>query len=286
MNPTTLAEHAAACRLLERFAPVAERRGSPVWLLVRSAEDDPLETCEVTHPEGLLGQVAGPRWDAAAVIGTGRIRNLDPAHEPPAALVPGLAGGLAMACLVTRTGSVGWRMRLPDGTFFEPVPESGFMLDVLRRTLQLPTPPPEVSIAPLELAAWVGALMERAGVTSSPLGWPEALACHPSFSGEDAFGPARAAPDLDRAVTRLLASATTEAWEPMRRLVAAGVPSGLTPSPELAEWMDEGIFSRWVLGGVPELDVLLAAARPCLQPAAVARFCHVARALDDRTSVR
>lgn len=286
MNPTTLAGQAAACRLLERFAPVAEDRGSPVWLLVRSAEEDPPHTWEIDRPEGLLGRVAGPEWDAAAVVGTGRIRVLDPAHEPPAALVPGLAGGLAMACLVTRTGSVGWRMRLPDGTFFERVPESGFMLDVLHRSLQLPTPPPEVSVAPLELAAWVGALVERGRAASNPLSWPEALACHPYFSGEDPFRPAGSAPDPDRLESRLLASATTEAWEPMRRLVAAGLPSGLTPPPELAEWMDEGMFSRWVLREVPGLDDLLAAARPCLQAAAVARFRHVAGALDDRTCVR
>jgi hypothetical protein len=45
-------------------------------------------------------------------------------------------------------------------------------------------------------------------------------------------------------------------------------PLGLTP--EAAAWMDDGMFSRWVLGGYPPLDDLRAIANETL-PITVAR---------------
>lgn len=280
MDPTSLDEHSAACRLLDLYGDVAAHRGSPVWLLVRKVEADPLETAEVDGSEGLLGRVVGPEWNAAAVVGTGRIRQLDEAHEPPAVLVPGLAGGLAMTCLVTRQGRVGWRMRLPDGTFYDRIPESGFMLDILRRSLQLPTPPPETTSWPLDLAAWVGTLIESATQAGRRLSWREALSLHPlgSEDGEAA--------GCDQTEARIVASASSEDWEAMRRLVAAGLPSDIAPPAQVAEWMDEGMFSRWLLRDIPSRDRLLDAVRPLLQPDAYRRLRHLSRSLDDRTYVR
>ncbi|HET6964874.1 MAG TPA: hypothetical protein VFH58_08880 [Acidimicrobiales bacterium] len=280
MDPTSLDEHSAACRLLDLYGDVAAHRGCPVWLLVRTVNSDQLETREVARSEGLLGQVVGPEWDAAAVVGTGRIRQLDEAHEPPAVLVPGLAGGLAMTCLVTRQGRVGWRMRLPDGTFYDRVPEAGFMLDILHRSLQLPTPPPETTSWPLDLSAWVATLIDSATEARRRLSWREALSLHPLGSEDQDGDPP------DHIEARIVASATVEDWQAMRRLVAAGLPSDIAPPAEVAEWMDEGMFSRWLLRDIPSPDRLLAAVRPHLQPEAYRRLRHMSRSLDERTHVR
>lgn len=276
--PDPDAHHSTAVVLLQRFGERAATRGAPVWLEWRGFGEE-VEAREVTNPHGLFGRTADPEWDGAAVVGTGRLRSLDLAHEPPAVLQPGFAGGLTMACAVHRHGGIGWSMRLPDGTSFDRVPEEGFMLDVLRRAVGLTTSPPPVSIAPLEIAAWFAAIAEASVAEDRKLDWYESLRLHPAL-GETA---AEAAPEplaLVRDRDRI------EDWDLMRRLVAAGLASTVTPDPETAAWMDAGMFSRWVLDGLPPLTELLGMVRPHLAPAALRQVHHLARALDDRERAR
>lgn len=270
-------EQSTAISLLDRFGETAATRQQPVWLQWRSGPGNP-QTREITGPDGLLGRTVPPDWDGAAVVGTGRFRLLDEAHEPPAVLKPGFAGGLAMACVVCRDGAVGWRMRLPDGTFYDRIPEEGFMLDVLRRSLGLATPPPSASVAPLELAAWFAAIVEASSEEGRRLDWCEALLLHPANM---AASPA----DVGGAEALVRERAANEEWEMMRRLVASGLGAAAAPPPALAHWMDAGMFSRWVLDGLPPLGALLSMVRPHLQPDARRHLRHLARALDDRAAV-
>ena len=276
MDQDRLDETVAARELLERYGDRAERRGSPVFLKVRAAADGRLPTREVVEPGGLLGRTVGQPWSATAIVGTGRVRSLDDAHEPPAVLVPGLAGGLRLACLVSRRGITGWRMRLPDGSFYDVVPEEGFMIDVLRRSLELPTAPPPATTARLDLTAWAGAL--SAG-PAGRLRWEEALACHPALFGETVT-------DTEAAEALVRAVPSIADWESLRLFVASGFDSDYTPSAEVAAWMDAGMFSRWVLRELPPVDAVLPTVRDRLHPAAYRRFSHLARTLDDRTCVR
>lgn len=260
MTATDVDPAATAGALLERFGDVSARRGEPVWLEWRG-QGDP-EVREVASSEGLLGRVVDADWDGAAVVGTGRLRLLDEGHEPPAALQTGFAGGLRLSCALSRRGRLGWRMRLPDGTFYDRVPEEGFMLDILLRSLSLPTPPPPVSVGPLDLAAWVAAISDQAWQTGRRLGWDEAVDLQP----QTAISPA--------------------GWEDVRRTVAAGLQVATAPPPPLAAWMDAGMFARWVLGRLPPLPALLDLARPHLLPAAYRKVAHLARVLDERICAR
>jgi hypothetical protein len=274
-----LDESAAARHLLDRYGDRVERRGSPLFLEARAAPDGRLLTHEIRAREGFLGRMAGPAWSAAALVATGRLRSLDAAHEPPAVLVPGLSGGLRIACLVSRRGVTGWRMRLPDGSFYEEVPEEGFMLDMLRRSLGLPTPPPPTSPAPLDLTAWIASIRTSALIAGEPLGWEQAVALHTALGD-------RPVADVDQAESLIRAPTPPEDWESLRLFVASGFDSDGTPSPELAGWMDAGMFARWMLRELPPVEEMLADVQASLRPGAYRRLCHLARALAYPACVR
>lgn len=131
----------AAQELLERFGAQAVGRGGPLAILLRPDGHAGIECREVEASIGLLGYRVAEEWSAVGLVATGRFRRLDPAAEMPAPMVPGLFGGLKMACVVTRGDEIGWYLELPDGTPWKGAPEQGFMLDVLRRSLGLPTGP-------------------------------------------------------------------------------------------------------------------------------------------------
>lgn len=263
-------EDAAAEELLHRYGACAARRGAPVWLKVENGGFG-LCAAEVDRTEGLLGQTVEPWWPAVAVVGTGRFRLLDPAHEPPAGVFGGLAGGLTMAGVVTRHGQIGWRLQLPDGSFFDPVPEEGFMLDVLRRSLELPTPPPPESTGRLQMAAWIAAILDTEP-SRRRLRWEDALGLHPCMDGD----PVRTVVEAEAILEELCVH---DGWDSIRRAVAAGMESEQTPPPDLAEWMDAGMFARWVLCGLPDLESLMPEVRVRLQVPAYRRLLHFVKAV-------
>ncbi len=281
MTRTRIDEEAIAGVLLNSHAAQAAERGSPVWLEWRRGPDGGPQAREVTDGAGLLGRLVPADWDGAALVGTGRVRILEEAHEPPAALVPALAGGLVLCCVVSRRGRTGWRMRLPDGSFYEQTPEEGLMLDILRRSLGLDTPPPPASPAAVEVASWLGAVALSGEQARRRLSWEEALALHPAASGLEPVGAT--AMEMEAAIA---AATPIMQWDRLRRLVAEGFELAGAPPPALAGWMDAGMFCRSVLDRVPPLGDLLALVRPYLEPVGHRRLTHLARSLDDRTHVR
>lgn len=272
-------EDAAAVELLRRYGGRVAGRGRPYFLKLRwRSGDDRLEVAVVSRAEGLLGVTVGLDWEAAAVVATGRFHCLDDSNEPPAHLRQGMGGGLTMACVVSRRDTVGWRLLLPDGSRFDPPPEEGFMLDVLRRSLQLPTPAPAVSTGPLLLTVWAAAICATGEGLGDRLDWDCALRLHPALID----GPPLPTPEAEHAVRRAVDQAR---WESMRLLVAAGTSSPDLPRPALARWMDDGMFSRWVLRSLPPAAQIVGAAQPHLDPGAWRRLHHLAREVDDRTGV-
>jgi hypothetical protein len=279
VNEVIFDEDAAAEDLLERYGTRVACRGAPAFLRLKWKPDGTVEASEHRDGGGFLGVTLASTWAAAAVVATGRAHMTDPSSEPPAALIPGLAGGLTLACVVSRRDRVGWRMRLPDGSLFQPVPEAGFMLDMLRRALQMATPAPPASTAVLLLAGWVGAICATGrGGALSRLDWGEALRLHPALADGDPLDPARA-----EAAIRTPRS--DGEWETMRLLVAAGLGGPGLPDPEVARWMDEGMFARWALSSLPAVSELVDETRPFLEPPAFRRLAHLARRVDDRTPV-
>lgn len=240
-----------AAELLERYRQPPAGRGGPTWVQWRLGASGVVESRPAGGADGLMGCTVATGWAGAAVIATGRLRMMEPSGEPPADLACGLGGGIRLACALSRRGDIGWCMVLPDGSVHRRPPEEGRVLDVLRRSLGLPTPPPPVSTGPLDALLWVGAIEAAATARGRALGWPEAVRLHPSATSPPHWG-----------------------WETLRTLVASGVEAGFAPLPQEAAWMDEGMFARSVLERLPAPAELMAAVRPHLRPPAHRAMGH------------
>lgn len=256
--------------LLTAAGEAAARAGHPVWVLV-SGKDE--EEAELTFcPDGFdpLGWSAPPDCAALAVVATGRVHPMEESVEMPAGLASARGGGARMACVVSRAGAVGWHMVLPDGSSFDQVPERGLLLDVMGRALGLDTPPPPAPVAVLADYTWLAALLD-APVPRRRLTWSEVLDRHPALGGLD--------PALTVRAKELYIDwvAGDGSWETVRRAVAGGRGDECFPPAELAAWMDEGMFSRWVLDQLVPMDDLVAQARPRLLPSAARKLAHRVR---------
>ncbi len=263
-------ESVLAGRLLAGAGDAAAAAGRPVWVLVGGCDAGTagLTVC----PDGFdpLGWSAPPECTALAMVATGRVFALDESVELEAGLASGRDGGIRLACVVSRTGAVGWHMVLPDGSSFDRVPEEGRVLDVMRRSLGLATPPPPVPASVLADYTWMAAVLD-APVPRRRLTWSEVLDLHPALVGVD---PATEVETKEVYIDWVVADAR---WERVRLMVAGGGGDECFPPADLAAWMDEGMFSRWVLDQLTPMDELLAEARPRMQSAAARRLAHRVR---------
>jgi hypothetical protein len=184
-------------------------------------------------------------------------------------------GKVRMSCLVARDGATGWTMRLPNGDVVDQPPTDGRLIDCLRRCFALPTSPPPVTPARLQTAAWLASIQECARGSSRSLTWSEGSRLHPVarlLSG-----------DLDRdcanlmsGIIRIAGAAWT--WEDFRlQALQEGCLDEFLDR-ELTDWMDEGMFSRWILATLPSLDEMMSSIRPVLVPSAARRLAHAVKA--------
>ena len=205
------------------------------------------------HPlNTLLGFTAPAEWLALGVCAEGWAASLDAGCRPSKA-----KGRMRMrsTILVTRDGYVASGMRLA-GEEFKLMPGEGYgtILDALKRALRVPTAPPEV---PFE--GWVARMLLMLIIGDEPRGHRRVPWCQ-----------------LRPSLERYKELADEGSWETLRGVAGkrAGMFADLTP--EDASWMDEGMFSRWVIGGMPSYDHLLENARQASTPEA---FTQVRRQL-------
>jgi hypothetical protein len=265
--------------LLDQDGDRVAEQGRPTWVRVLDPPGgDPVEGFALEFSgdsQGFLGWVAPPDCQAVGLIATGRLRSL-PGLPAPKELPLDLPDEhLGFACLVTRAGDVAWKMRLPDaasglGLANEP-PTEGRMIDCLRRCFVLPTPPPPVSPARLQAIAWLVAVFDRTMSSYGRLTWSEVSRLHPvaQVLNTDLGGPDG---DLLPGLLRLAGSAWN--WEDFRQHAATHSGLDHIVEPSLADWMDEGMFARWILGELPSAEELLAAVRARLVPSAARRLAH------------
>lgn len=284
-------ENEVAAQLLDEHGAAVEAAGAPRWLQVRVDAASRVVTATRIEPEGWLGHDLPAGWQATAVVATGRVHALDPSHELPASVARAQSGGMRMCCVVSRAGRVGWKVRLPPtagspsatepgGHPLSEAPTEGMMLDVLLRAAGHPTPAPSVPAGDLLTLLWIEALL--CAVDARPrwrAEWPDMIGLHPAL-------PLEPDTDPDEAEAVLESVGAWASWEDFRRR-AVELPTGnLLPPAELARWMDEGIFSRWVMEPLPALDQAMRQVRPLLDSDAYHRLRRLSRSIGDRTSVR
>jgi len=225
------------------------------------------------HPlDLLLGFVAPEHWISIGVSGAGSARALDGAGRLRPG--PGL-GQVFVTVLVDRSAATSTLIRRGEG---EPttVPEEpeGVVADACRRALGLPTTDPPCSTSELWALCWLDRLVEAAcaGPPPSLRDWPSVASLHPAAGPT----PQPCDPTALARASRVLG----DAW-PWSRLRAHPTDidlPGLDLTPEVAQWMDDGMWARWLLAGLPTSEDLLASVHDLLAPDLAAAVTQVVNA--------
>lgn len=233
------------------------------------------------HPvDELAGAVAPADWCALGVAATGLAHPLDGPAEAVRVRTVHLVGRdgawASRWCPLDPSDGGGDGCTGPADGSRRP---TGRLDDACRRALDLPTSPPPCDTGRLWAVQWLDAVVELAagaGGTPARAGrWTSIAELHPAVPALRGGGTGGGPPSpvqLGRMAQQLT---EWRDWALLRRACAAGV----WPTPEVeadvAGWLDEGAFSRWVLGAYPELHDLRALAADLL-PAAVARDVETA----------
>jgi hypothetical protein len=257
----------AVARQLDAIAEEAGWGGPP--LLLGLTDDGPDEAPAALPPYGpepddlvasLIGFVAPPGWRALAVIVHGRSWALDDRSAEPRPI--------RLVHVVDRLGATASVLRVQGDERASPVPVleggHGRLVDACHRAMGLATPPPPADSTELWAAMWLDRLLADAARGEPATDVRTAARTHPAVELFAAHEPALA----DAAVARLARlghlMGRAKPWPDLRQRAIAGewVVEGLAPAG--AEWMDDGMFARWLLGTFPavedlaaELDLLL-----------------------------
>ena len=255
--------------------------GDPARMLrVRATPEEPelelgfRELEPGAHPlEDLVGFDAPDDWAAIGVACTGKARHLD----DPAAAVP-----VAIVQLVSRAGAwaSSWTpLVAPGETAIDPTTDpvlreagtasgrvpgsaSGRVDDALRLALGLRTAPPAEGTARLWASLWLDELLTTAAL--EPLhsrrrrSLAALVAAHPAI---DAFGLDPTVVTIGALIGEGAKLAGLRTWSLLRLACAARRWEHPEVGPSTAAWLDDGAFSRWVLGAYPELGDLRAVDR-------------------------
>jgi hypothetical protein len=269
---------ALAGTLLGAFGDHVAEVGEPTWIQI--AEDpqdsDVRQLCFSQEPTGFLGWVAPAHCRAVGVVATGRMFVESGPAETPVPLPPGVTPGVRMACVVSRQGDVGWRMVLPGGVVTDHAPTEGRLLDCLRRCFALPTPQPPSGPGRLQSVLWLAEILDEAQDSQKILSWREIVRMHPVLGPILGAEGVELAPSEVPEVVRL--AAANWSWEKLRQdAVRNGWASSVVPV-DVAAWMDEGMFARWILAELPDTDDLLGRVRAVVAPSTARRLAHTVRA--------
>ncbi len=213
------------------------------------------------HPvDALLGFTAPAAWVAVGVVATGTARSLDTA--------PTASRRVRIVHLVDRGGREASLLHdLEEGTVLPcPSPADGHIADLCRRMLGLPTAAPPPSVLPWWTTLWLDRILaESLADPTTRWTWPRLAVLHP------AVDPDALPIDPEELAEGAVLRAASVSWETVRREVASG---------ELADWMDDGMFARWILSEHLAPDQLAAELTAALDPGAVVAVLDTLAALD------
>src|SRR4051794_2705590 len=218
---------------------------------------DDIDDIDDSVVSALIGFTAPAEWLAIGVSTGANAYPLDDGPEAPRRRA-------RLVHLVTRRGAAASVVRLAgeearvligsahDGTVV------GRVDDVCRRALGIPT---AAAAGTLEFSAlmWLDALV-ASGTQGAPATWADVAAKHPAVRVFVESEP-DLVPEASASLARLgLLSAAIHGWSELRSECVAGRWPVDGVSPEVARWLDDGAFSRWVMGTLPPLDQLTVAA--------------------------
>ncbi|MGH9116120.1 MAG: hypothetical protein ACRDWW_09875 [Acidimicrobiales bacterium] len=262
--------------LLEALGDRVAELGHPAWVQVLYPPGcDGFDLAVSEEPDALLGWVAPPDCEAVGMVATGKVHVEESPSGVPPGLIPGTTAGARMVCLVARDGDIEWQMVTPGGVHFDETPGGGRMVDCLKRCFALPTDPAPASPRRLHGLLWLSAVLDAASVSRRQLSWRDVARLHPAAGLLDDDEAVLIDPSDLPEMFELFASACT--WDFLRRHAAGISWVGEVVPPDLAEWMDEGMFARWLLDGLPAPEQLISRIRPLVAPSTARRLAHAVR---------
>ncbi len=245
----------------------------PVWFEVRQDQTTNL----VRHDDlaQLFGWVSPPECDAIGVVagGWGRPQPLDRDLDRVSPSSPELQR-VRVIVVVDRDGLIGARTTLGDGRIVEGGCRGGRLFDALHRALDLPTDPPPVSSAVMIGDLWLAAVVTDGDRLGRRLGWTEVSALHPAAQALADRGHVLSPAEVE-AVIRVAPRIWT--WERLRADTIDGGGLRDLVAPDIAQWMDMGMFARWTMELSGDRSALWGRAASVLDRETVVR---VANALD------
>ncbi len=206
--------------------------------------------------DALSGFTAPADWLALGVITEGNARHLVERTDQPRRV--------RCVHVVDRTGASASTLRLQgdDTTVLDGQTPEGRIDDVCRRALGLETAPASTTSLAIWAAIWLDRILTTtaAAEPGSRTTWTAAAELHPAVSmilHDCTPSWQRKATDSIVRLGEILAE--VHSWSVLRAACATGEWPVDHIEPEVAEWLDDGAFSRWVLGGFPPLPVLVQA---------------------------
>jgi hypothetical protein len=181
---------------------------------------------------------------------------------------------MRMLVMVDRDGTTVSKVECSDGRTIDE-PGEGYLLDLLRRTVGVPTPPPTNPTSDLITAMWLmsieGAAADERCAHGRRLSWNRVARLHPALDLLAKSGERRMSQSV-HLVQAARAMHNVMTWERIREQCIEH--SWLAPllEPDEARWMDEGILSRYLLTEIPPLAELVDGARRVLRADVAARL--------------
>lgn len=226
------------------------------------------------HPlDVLLGFTVPAKWTGIGLHCKGRGYDL-PDHQPATptdrcASYASLALDalpVSVTILVDRSGDGRGILRSGRSTrLLEGAPE-GAVGDACRRALGLATAPPPIDTTGLWLRVWLDRVVDATArdARAGPPGWRAVARQHPQRT--------RGAPTPEALAEATLELADTWPWHRLRRdpdLVDTARPP---LEREVALWMDDGMYARWLLAEITDLRYLADSLAQSLAPATIEKI--------------
>lgn len=261
-------------QVVHALGHVVDHDDPPSWVEIHPTPDAEAATFVRHHDlSGLFGWVAPPGCWAVGVVAGGWGHTTPAGSEAPGPDRRAAGRRLRVIVVVDRDGAVSARTTFSDGDTLEGGCQGGRLVDAVRRCLRLATPPPPASSAMLLRNLWLAAVVAE-GNGRGRLSWPDVARLHPAAQVLTGDGH-ELTPDEFEVLVRVTPRVWT--WDRMRVDTAQGGGLRDLVAPELAAWMDTGMFARWTLEAHQSPVDLWGQAAALLDPDAVVRL---ARSLD------